>query len=87
MTEPPKYLQDDDHRWCRQARYQARQRTRQDVQYRRPHTPGMERFRDFYSKKVWSQPHTGYKTYSDGLKEGPTRNAFRGENIYNHLNY
>ena len=91
VTEPPKYLEDDDHQWCRQTRYQAKQRQmhRQNMQYRRPNAPGMDRFNDGYSNKIWSwsQPHTVYKTYSDAVRQGPTRNTVRGENIFNHLNY
>ena len=32
-------------------------------------------------------PYPGYRTYSDALQQGPTRNIVRGENMFNHLNF
>ena len=32
-------------------------------------------------------PYPGYRTYSDAVKQGPTRNIIRGENMFNHLNF
>ena len=41
----------------------------------------------FYSNTARSPPYPGYRTYSDAVKEGPTRNTVRGENMFNHLNF
>ena len=62
----------DDHRNCPQAKYARAQNKRYSQE------------RKTFNKGSYSNNHG---TYSDAVINGPTHRTFRGQNIYNHLNY
>ena len=95
-------MREDYHATCPQTMYEKAQRLNQEenhatcpqamyakAQLNNYKTGGQEfgRKGKFYPSTGRPRPYPGYRTYSDAVKQGPTHNTVRGENIYNHLNF
>ena len=78
LTKLRKQSQTENHANCPQANY------------RKLHTSNQAHSntgRGFNSRNFQSNKKKSYRSYSDAVSQGPTRNTHMGENIFNHLNF
>ena len=77
---------ENDHTNCPQAKYRKAQYNHYPSDRQAGSHGSRNTGRPFHSRQFQSQYKTGSRTYADAASQGPTRNTFSGENIFNHLN-